>query len=98
MSNPPWENAQPRTIDEYALYDTDFQLLRSILSGAKTCLNPGGRLLLAYGCRDAIQTLKRLAAPHGYRVEVLDERALSDLPEVFIPGMLLEGLPQKGEL
>lgn len=96
VSNPPWENAQPRTIDEYALYDSDFQLLRSILTGARECLNPGGRLLLAYGSRDAVQTLERLAAGYGLRVERLDDRALLDLPEVFIPGMLLEVFPTKG--
>jgi len=95
VSNPPWENAQPRTIDEYALYDSDFQLLRSILSGARPYLKPGGRLLLAYGCRDAIQKLEQLAASHNLRVEPLDERALQDLPEVFIPGMLLEVLPRE---
>lgn len=44
VSNPPWENARPRTINEYVLYDRDFQLLRSILSGARSRLNPGGRL------------------------------------------------------
>ncbi|MDA1055390.1 MAG: methyltransferase [Planctomycetota bacterium] len=46
VSNPPWEDAAARTIDEYALYDRDFQLLRSILADAKGRLNPGGRLLL----------------------------------------------------
>lgn len=96
VSNPPWENAQPRTIEEYALYDRDFQLLRSILSGARSRMNPGGRLLLAYGCRDAIETLEQLAASHDLRIERLDERLLTDLPEVFIPGMLVEVLPQAG--
>jgi methylase of polypeptide subunit release factors len=96
VSNPPWENAQPRTIDEYALYDADFQLLRSILSGARSRLNPGGRLFLAYGCRDAILTLEQLAGGHDLRVERLDERRIQDLPEVFIPGMLLEVLPRNG--
>ena len=96
VSNPPWQNAQPRTIDEYALYDRDFQLLRSILSGARERLNPGGRLLLAYGCRDAILTLERLAASHALRVERLDARELGELPELFIPGMLVEVLPRVG--
>jgi methylase of polypeptide subunit release factors len=96
VSNPPWENAQPRTIAEYALYDRDFELLRSILSGARSRLNPGGRLLLAYGCRDAIETLERLATVDELRVERHDRRSLHDLPEVFIPGMLLEIVPQVG--
>jgi methylase of polypeptide subunit release factors len=92
VSNPPWENARPRSIDEYALYDRDFQLLRSILSGAPSRLNSGGRLLLAYGCRDAIQTLEQLAASHESSVVHLDERALQNLPDVFLPGMLVEVL------
>jgi release factor glutamine methyltransferase len=94
VSNPPWENALPRSIDEYALYDHDFELLRSILSAARARLNPEGRLLLAYGCRDAILTAERIAGTHGLRVRRLDDRTLDDLPEVFIPGMLLEVFPQ----
>lgn len=93
LSNPPWENGQPNSIDEYALYDRDFKLLRSILSGAGSVLNPGGRLLLAYGCRDAILTLERLAVRHELGVRRLDDRRLEDLPEVFVPGMLVEILP-----
>ncbi|MBI2481701.1 MAG: class I SAM-dependent methyltransferase, partial [Planctomycetia bacterium] len=96
VSNPPWENAQPRTIAEYALYDRHFALLRSILSGVRWRLNPGGRLLLAYGCRDAIETLERLAADYKLHVERLDQRSLHELPEVFIPGMLLEVRPRTG--
>ncbi|MBC8354963.1 MAG: class I SAM-dependent methyltransferase [Planctomycetes bacterium] len=96
LSNPPWENAQPRSIDEYALYDRDFELLRSILLGVRTHLKPGGRLLLAYGCCDAILTLEQLAPQHGLRVQRLDDRRLDDLPEVFVPGMLVELLPRKG--
>lgn len=96
VSNPPWEDAVPRTIDEYALYDHDFQLLRSILAGSRSRLNSGGRLLLAYGCRDAIETLDRLASDFDLQVERLDPRSLDTLPEVFIPGMLVEVFPRTG--
>jgi release factor glutamine methyltransferase len=90
LSNPPWENQTPRTIAEYALYDEQFQLLRSLLGGLRLHLAPGGRAYLAYGCREAIRQLHHHAALEGLHVKILDDRALSSLPEVFLPGLLLE--------
>lgn len=94
LSNPPWEDAKPENRAEYALYDESFRLLRSLLSGLRDHLNPGGRALLAYGCVTAIRTIQRLAPEHGLRVRVLDDRDLDELPEVFLPGMLLEVEPE----
>lgn len=96
MSNPPWEDDTPKSIDEFALYDRNFELLRSILASAKSHLNPGGRLLLAYGCREAIQMIDRMAAEADLVAERHDDRELSELPEVFVPGMLVEIRPRAG--
>ena len=90
ISNPPWEDHKPEAIAHYALDDPNFDLLRSLLRGLKAHLKPNGKALLAYGCVNAIKTLKRLAGENGLAVEVLDDRKLDDLPEVFLPGMLLE--------
>jgi methylase of polypeptide subunit release factors len=90
ITNPPWEDAVPEDVSQFALYDPEFNLLKSVLSGAKERLNPGGRLLLAYGCVTAIKTIERLAPEHGLAVTRRDDRDLADLPEVFLPGMLLE--------
>lgn len=96
ISNPPWEDAQPRSMDEYALYDRNFELLRSIVLGAESRLNEGGRLLLAYGCREAIYELQKFANEHDLSVIRLDPRRLEDLDHVFIPGMLVEVAARKG--
>jgi len=93
ISNPPWENQEPKTIAEHALYDRDFNLLQSLLIGLPNYLNSGGRALLAYGTVDAISSLKRIASEHGLGVQVLDGRDLTILPAVFLPGMLLEVSP-----
>lgn len=93
ISNPPWEDDRPDQVSDFALYDPQFGLLKSILAGTKDRLNPGGRLLLAYGCVTAIRTIEDLAPQHGLRVTRHDERVLDDLPEVFLPGMLLEIVP-----
>lgn len=90
VSNPPWENDRPKTIDEYALYDPSFRLLHSLLSEGHQHLKPGGRLWLAYGCVEAIQLIRDIGPRYGWRVSVLDDRSLSELPAVFLPGMLLE--------
>jgi release factor glutamine methyltransferase len=94
VSNPPWENQTPGRIDDYALYDPGFALMRSMLDGVGEHLKPGGTVLLAYGCVDAIQTLRRLAPDRGLAVRTRDARALEGLPEVFLPGMLLEVTPR----
>jgi hypothetical protein len=93
ISNPPWENRTPGRIDDYALYDEGFRLMRSLLAGLAGHLKPGGRALLAYGCVDAIHTLQRLAPEFDLTIRTHDDRNLNDLPEVFLPGMLLEVAP-----
>jgi release factor glutamine methyltransferase len=93
ISNPPWENRTPGRIDDYALYDDGFRLMHSLLAGLAGHLKPGGRVLLAYGCVDAIKTLHKLAPGFNFAVRVHDDRNLDDLPEVFLPGMLLEVIP-----
>lgn len=90
ISNPPWEDERPQSVEEFALYDPGFQLLQSLLSGARRHLRPGGRMWLAYGCRTAIQMVQKTAAELGLECAVLDERRLEDLPELFLPGMLIE--------
>ena len=93
ISNPPWEASKPEDVAEFALYDPNFELLKSLLAGARTRLNPNGKMLLAYGCVTAIRKIERLAPEHGLLVKRLDDRSLEDLPEVFLPGMLLELTP-----
>ncbi|MCA9053456.1 MAG: class I SAM-dependent methyltransferase [Planctomycetaceae bacterium] len=90
FSNPPWEDQQPQSVAEYALYDRNFALMKSLLDGLPQHLRPNGKALLAYGCRDAIVTLLRSAAERQFATKILDDRKLDDLPEVFLPGMLIE--------
>jgi release factor glutamine methyltransferase len=90
VSNPPWEDRKPESVSEFALYDPGFLLLKSLLSGVRERLRPGGRMWLAYGCRTAIERIRELAAAEGLVCELLDERRLEDLPELFLPGMLIE--------
>lgn len=93
ISNPPWEDATPRKWSEYALYDQDFELLRSILTGCRRHLHPEGKILLAYGCVEAIRVTRQLAAELGMQVFILDDRDPDSLPDVFLPGMLLGVIP-----
>jgi hypothetical protein len=57
-------------------------------------LEPGGKALLAYGCVDAIRNAKRLADQYGVQLALVDDRDLDRLPDVFLPGMLLELTPR----
>jgi methylase of polypeptide subunit release factors len=95
ISNPPWELSArpPEKIDDYAFYDPQFALMRTMLEGRKEHLRPGGRLLLVYGCVSAIRTLQNMAPQHGLTTVLLDDRDLNSLPELFLPGMLVEVKP-----
>jgi len=94
ISNPPWEDGQPGDWSDYALYDPNFQLLRSILEGCRDHLHPGGRVLLAYGCVDAIHATMALAEEFDLQALVLDERDPESMPAVFLPGMLIGLIPK----
>ncbi len=90
ISNPPWEDGSIDSIAAHAFYDPGFRLMDAILSQAQTRLRPTGSLLLAYGAKKAIERVKSTAPAHGWTVTVHDDRNLDSLPEVFLPGMLLE--------
>ncbi len=90
VSNPPWENQKPTTVADFALYDPGFGLMISLMEGVKDHLNPGGRMLLAYGCVSAVRKVEELARIHDLNARIIDDRKLDDLPEVFLPGMLIE--------
>ncbi len=93
ISNPPWEDAPVDSPAAYAFYDPGFKLLEGILSESKKHLQPGGRVMLAYGAKRAIQRIQEMGPTHGWQVTILDTRDLQSLPEVFLPGMLLELKP-----
>lgn len=90
ISNPPWEDQQPKSVEEFALFDPDFLLLDSLVKGARDRLKPNGRMWLAYGCVTAIRRIETLAKAEQLNYTQLDERSLDELPELFLPGMLLE--------
>ena len=90
ISNPPWEDAPIEEIAAAALYDPNFQLLTGILTESPRYLKPNGKLLLAYGALTAIERILATAPQLGWQVKVCDERQLESLPEVFVPGVLLE--------
>ena len=90
ISNPPWEDAPVEEVAAYALYDPGFALLDGLLEHAAQHLQPGGRMLLAYGAKTAIERIVTKAPNFGWVVKIHDDRDLRLLPEVFVPGVLLE--------
>ncbi len=94
ISNPPWEDAPVKEPAAYALYDPGFALLDGMLRESGGHLNPEGRLLLAYGSRTAIERILERAPEFNWQVIQHDQRELSSLPEVFLPGYLLELAPK----
>jgi release factor glutamine methyltransferase len=90
ISNPPWENDKPVSIDQYALYDDRFLLLRSILKDLPAHLNPGGKAYLAYGSVSSVRQTLRVAREYGLLATVRDDRDLDELSEVFLPAMVIE--------
>ncbi|WP_161604406.1 50S ribosomal protein L11 methyltransferase [Roseiconus nitratireducens] len=98
VSNPPWEDGTVDQPADHAFYDPGFALMDSLLAGLPKHLNPGGRCLLAYGHKPAITRLLSKAESLGYQVKVLDDRKLDDLPNDFLPGMLVEVRLGRGQI
>jgi predicted RNA methylase len=90
VSNPPWEDGPVSRPADRAFYDPKFVLMDSLLDGLPSHLNPGGRCLLAYGHKPAIARLLERADTLGYQTRILDDRKLAELPDDFLPGMLIE--------
>jgi release factor glutamine methyltransferase len=97
VSNPPWEDAPVDSPAAYAFYDPGFKLLEGILAESKKHLQANGRVLLAYGAKRAIHRIQEIGPKHGWKVTIQDSRNLESLPEVFLPGMLLELKPVEPE-
>ena len=97
LSNPPWEDAPVDSPAAYAFYDPGFKLLEGILTESQKHLRAGGRVVLAYGSKRAIKRIQELGLSHNWQVTVHDQRALESLPEVFLPGMLLELKPDESQ-
>jgi len=56
ISNPPWEDNEPKRIAEYAYSDSGWVLLRSMLEGFSERLNENGKVWLLYGDPRVIPT------------------------------------------
>lgn len=95
VSNPPWEDDTPEKLLDYAFFDPSYALLESLLGGVESHLQPRGRCLLAYGCVSGIRKAVERAPHYQLRAEIRDDRDLDQLPEVFVPGMLIEVWPSK---
>ncbi len=97
ISNPPWEDAPVDSNAAYAFYDPGFKLLEGILTESKKHLQASGRVMLAYGAKRAIHRIQEFGPQYGWQVTIHDTRELESLPEVFLPGMLLELKPAQAE-
>jgi SAM-dependent methyltransferase len=93
ISNPPWEDGQPSSIDQFALYDDRFLLLQSILRDLAAHLSPGGEAYLAYGSVSSVRQTLRVSRELGLSATVLDDRELDELSEVFLPAMVVKVQP-----
>jgi methylase of polypeptide subunit release factors len=90
LSNPPWEDAKPNRIEDYALYDPGWRLLESLLDGLPDRLHPGGRVLLAYGTRSGVLAVLQAAGDRGLAVTILEGGDPAELPDEFLPAVNLE--------
>ena len=90
ISNPPWEDGSIAKPADHAFYDPGFALMDTLLDGLPKHLTTTGRCLLAYGHVPAIKRLESEAIRLGYEYKRLDDRDLDQLPQDFLPGMLVE--------
>ncbi|GIW96676.1 MAG: hypothetical protein KatS3mg111_0009 [Pirellulaceae bacterium] len=97
FSNPPWEDGVVGEPAAYALYDPGFQLLDALLQEAPAYLTPQGELILVYGATTPIRRILQEGPKRGWEVILDDPRSVEELPDVFLPGMMLRLRPQASE-
>lgn len=73
LSNPPWYQGTPRTMKDRAIYDEDYALLRSLLSGLKDHLQPGGKAWLEYSSHEAREIIAKEAPAHSLTQQAVVE-------------------------
>jgi len=71
LFNPPWFNRKPKNIAEYALYDENYQLHRSFVSGLADHLTKNGKAWVELGHHKALELIEQEAALHSLNVLVL---------------------------
>ena len=92
ISNPPWEDHEPRRIAEYAYLDSGWMLLRSMLEGLVDHLKPDGRVWLLYGdprvvptgVAPAVDVVLREAPENGLDATLLYRNARCSIIEVVV--------------
>ncbi len=92
ISNPPWEDHEPRRIAEYAYLDSGWTLLRSMLEGLADHLKPDGRVWLLYGdprvvptgVAPAVDVVLREAPENGLNATLLYRNARCSIIEVVV--------------
>ncbi len=90
VSNPPWQDGRVGVPLDHAYVDPNFAIMDSLLDGLPQHLRLGGRCLLAYGHRPAIERLLAGAKQRNLIAKILDDRQLDTLAPDFMPGMVIE--------
>lgn len=71
ISNPPWFEGKPKTIEEYAVYDSEYKLLYSLIDGLDRHLKKNGKAWLEIGSYDALDVIKQEAEKRNLKVKFL---------------------------
>ena len=77
ISSPPWTNISLRYKEnnpDKQLVDIGLELIKSIMADLSDHLNPGGAALLSINNTHTIDHMKKFAAEHNLKVEILDEK------------------------
>ncbi|HLC57778.1 MAG TPA: 50S ribosomal protein L11 methyltransferase [Candidatus Nanoarchaeia archaeon] len=83
-ANLPFEDAAPRNILEYSVYDPRFKMRRDLFSNMEGLLAPAGRVLFTYSARvQEIAPIERLST--GFKTRVIDKRRIdNDLYFIYL--------------
>ncbi len=93
LANPPWEDSPVQRVDQFAIYDPGMALCDGLLEQGQSRLESGGVMWLIYGAKSAVRRILAKGNQYGWEIIIRDQRELDDLPEVFLPAMLIELKP-----
>lgn len=94
LCNPPWEDAPAGHFEEHLDVDPGHQLIRSLLEGLETHLNPAGMLVLLYGPPGGSRMVHEQVEARGWTAEITWEGRTLSLASFLSTGVEFD--PQVG--
>lgn len=79
LSNPPNDDVDPKSIEDYSESDPGYQFVRSIIEGSPKHLNEGGRIWILYSAPGGLRFIQKVIRKLGFSATIHTVEGEEDL-------------------